>query len=53
MTAVFADTFFYLALLNEDDPAHERALAASKAKRTIEQSIRKGIRRLCRRTPGV
>jgi len=35
MTAIFADTFFYLALLNEDDPAHERALAASKAKRTI------------------
>ena len=35
MTAVFAGTFFYLALLNEDDPAHERALAASKAKRTI------------------
>jgi predicted nucleic acid-binding protein len=35
MTAVFADTFFYLALLNEDDPAHERALAASKANRAI------------------
>lgn len=35
MTAVFADTFFYLALLNEDDPAHERALAASQVKRTI------------------
>ena len=35
MTAVFADTFFYLALLNEDDPAHERALAASSAQRTI------------------
>jgi predicted nucleic acid-binding protein len=35
MTAVFADTFFYLALLNEDDPAHVRALAASKVKRTV------------------
>jgi uncharacterized protein len=27
VSAVFADTFFYLALLREDDPAHERALA--------------------------
>jgi len=35
MTAVFADTFFYLALLNEDDLAHGRALAESKVKRTI------------------
>ncbi|HMB95067.1 MAG TPA: hypothetical protein VKK61_03425 [Tepidisphaeraceae bacterium] len=29
MTAVFADTFFYLALLNPRDAAHERALAIS------------------------
>ena len=35
MSAVFADTFFYLALLNEDDPVHERALAESKAYRGI------------------
>jgi uncharacterized protein len=35
VNAVFADTFFYLALLNEDDPAHERALAESKLSRAI------------------
>jgi len=45
MTTVFADTFFCLALLNEDDPAHERALAASKAKRTIVVSSRPGSQR--------
>ena len=27
MSAVFADTFFHLALLREDDPAHARAMA--------------------------
>ncbi|MBN1490061.1 MAG: type II toxin-antitoxin system VapC family toxin [Phycisphaerae bacterium] len=29
MIAVFADTFYYLALLNADDAAHERAVEAS------------------------
>ena len=29
MTAVFADTFFYLALLNPRDSAHQRALDVS------------------------
>jgi predicted nucleic acid-binding protein len=29
MTAVFADTFFYLALLNPRDAAHQRALQIS------------------------
>ena len=28
MNAVFADTFFFLALLNRHDPAHTKALAA-------------------------
>ncbi len=28
--AVFADTFFYLALLRADDPAHARALTAAQ-----------------------
>ena len=31
MKAVFADTFYFLALLNERDPAHGRAIAASRA----------------------
>jgi uncharacterized protein len=35
VNAVFADTFFYQALLDSRDPAHERALAQSRAKRTI------------------
>ena len=35
MSAVFADTFFYLALLRDDDPAHRRALAESQVNRTI------------------
>lgn len=35
MNAVFADTFFYLALLDENEPAHERALAESKISRLI------------------
>ena len=32
---VFADTFFYLALLRDDDPAHPRALAAARLNRSI------------------
>ena len=35
MSAIFADTSFYLALLREDDPAHRRALAESGVSRTI------------------
>ena len=35
MKAVFADTFFYLALLNEEDTAHNRAVAESRANRPI------------------
>jgi predicted nucleic acid-binding protein len=31
MKAVFADTFYFLALPNERDPAHGRAIDASKA----------------------
>ena len=31
MKSVFADTFYFLALLNERDPAHKRAVAASRA----------------------
>ena len=31
MKAVFADTFYFLALLNERDAAHQRAVAASRA----------------------
>jgi predicted nucleic acid-binding protein len=30
MKAVFADTFYFLALLNRRDPAHERAIAVSQ-----------------------
>ena len=30
MKAVFADTFYFLALLNERDPAHKRAVTASR-----------------------
>ena len=30
MKAVFADTFYFLALLNRRDAAHQRALAASR-----------------------
>lgn len=33
MNAVFADTFFYLALLDETEPDHERALVESKVSR--------------------
>jgi predicted nucleic acid-binding protein len=32
---VFADTFFYLALLDERDPAHLRALAAATINRPV------------------
>ena len=35
MNAVFADTFFYLALLDAAEPDHERALAESKISRLI------------------
>ncbi|MCX6926192.1 MAG: PIN domain-containing protein [Verrucomicrobia bacterium] len=31
MKAVFADTFYFLALLNERDTAHKQAVAASRA----------------------
>ena len=30
MRVVFADTFYFLSLLNQRDAAHERAIAASK-----------------------
>ena len=32
MNAVFADSFHFLALLNGDDPAHERAVLAHRRK---------------------
>ena len=35
MNAVFADTFFYLALLRAEDLAHDRAVAESKLNRRI------------------
>jgi len=35
VNAVFADTFFYLALLRTDDPANPRARAESKINRRI------------------
>jgi uncharacterized protein len=35
VNAAFADTFFYLALLDQRDPCHSRALEQSKVKRTI------------------
>ena len=31
MKPLFADTFYFLALLNQHDPAHHRAIAASSA----------------------
>ncbi|MCI0540960.1 MAG: hypothetical protein L0Z50_37645 [Verrucomicrobiales bacterium] len=31
MKAVFADTFYFLALLNARDPAHAKAIETSKA----------------------
>ncbi len=33
MSCVFADTWFFLAVLNPADPQHERALAASRSDR--------------------
>ena len=38
MSAVFADTFFYLALLNNDDPFHDRALIEWGANRRVVTS---------------
>ena len=35
MSAAFADTSFYLALLDERDPLHGRAVAESKANRAL------------------
>lgn len=35
MNAVFADTFFYLALLDEAEPRHQRALVESRISRRI------------------
>ncbi len=35
MSAVFADTFFYLNLLRDGEPGHDRALEASRNRRTI------------------
>jgi hypothetical protein len=35
VNAVFADTFFYLALLDQCDPSHARALELSQSTRTI------------------
>jgi predicted nucleic acid-binding protein len=35
VNAVFADTFFYLALLDDTEPDHKRALAESKIPRLI------------------
>lgn len=38
MNPTFADTFYYLALLNPEDEAHERALAAtSNARESLLQ----------------
>jgi predicted nucleic acid-binding protein len=35
VNAVFADTFFYLALLDDAEPGHKRALAESRFSRRI------------------
>ncbi len=35
MSAVFGDTFFHLALLREDDPAHARAMASVTRRQPI------------------
>jgi len=35
VNTAFADTFFYLALLRENDPAHERALAVVRRNQLI------------------
>lgn len=33
MTTIFADAFFYLALLNHEDNAHEQAIAISRTRK--------------------
>jgi hypothetical protein len=38
VSAVFADTFFYLALLNGTDPAHGRAVTESRVGQQIVTS---------------
>jgi predicted nucleic acid-binding protein len=35
MKIVFADTFFFLAILNRADPTHERAVALSRQVRSV------------------
>ena len=35
MKIVFADTFFFLAILNRADPTHERAVALSRQLRSV------------------
>jgi hypothetical protein len=35
VSAVFADTFFYLALLRNDDPVHAQALASARLNQPI------------------
>jgi predicted nucleic acid-binding protein len=35
MRIVFADTFFFLAILNRADPTHERAVALSRQLRSV------------------
>lgn len=35
MSALFADTFFYLALLREDDPVHEQAMVYAVSNQLI------------------
>ena len=35
MSAVFADTYFFLTLLSGEEPAHARALAESKINRRV------------------
>jgi predicted nucleic acid-binding protein len=52
MTPVFTDTFFYLALLIQNDHAHHRAVAASEARRgrfvTTEWVLTEVADALCR-----
>ena len=35
MKAVFADTFYYIALLDANDSAHDRAVRATRGNREI------------------
>lgn len=35
MNILFADTFFYLALMRNEDPAHDRAMAVVRRNQTI------------------